>query len=105
MSRGRTIPVWRKVDQLDHLAKLGEILTGILNFLQAVANGVGLVNHLEDCVAHRALVEQEIDGGHVEGLRGVDGACVGNNLEESSLENSQLTSFFFRRAIRSADLS
>ena len=105
MSRRRTIPVWRKVDQLDHLAKLGEILTGILNFLQAVANSVGLVDHLEDCVAHRALVEQVIDGGHVEAVEGWMRACVGNNLEESSLENSQLRSFFFRRAIRPADAS
>ena len=60
-----SIPVRRKIDQLDHLPKLGKILTRILDFLQSIANCVCLVNDLEDSIANGALVEQVIHGRHL----------------------------------------
>lgn len=36
-----------KTCQLDHLAKLGQIIDAFLNFLQAIANAVALVVDLE----------------------------------------------------------
>ena len=37
-------------------------LDRILNFFEAVANGIDLVGDLKDGIAHRRLVEQIIDG-------------------------------------------
>jgi hypothetical protein len=58
------IPIGRKVDELDHLSKLRKILSSFLNFLQSVSNCLGLVDNLKDCIPHRALMEQIVDGRH-----------------------------------------
>jgi hypothetical protein len=59
------LPVRRKAYNLDHLAKLREILTRILDFLQSIANSVGLVDNLKNRIAHCGLVEQIIHGRHL----------------------------------------
>jgi hypothetical protein len=59
------IPIRSKIDQLDHLPKLCQILTRILDFLQSGPDCVCLVNDLEDRIAHGALMEQVIDPGHL----------------------------------------
>lgn len=58
------LPVWRKVYKFHHLSKLCKILGSILNLFQSVTDSIGLMDNLEDCISHRALVEQIIDVGH-----------------------------------------
>ncbi len=50
--------------QLDHLAKLVEALHGILDLGQFQADGVGLVDDLEQREADGALEEQVVDDHH-----------------------------------------
>lgn len=44
---GKNLLKRHKTCQLDHLAKLGQIIDAFLNFLQAIANAVALVVDLE----------------------------------------------------------
>jgi hypothetical protein len=46
---------WRKADELDSLSKLVEVLHGLLDFGQAVANGVGLQNYFENLCSALAV--------------------------------------------------
>jgi hypothetical protein len=55
-----------KVDQLHHLAKLGEVLAGLDDLGQLEADGILLVHDLEQGVAQGRLVEKIVDLGHGE---------------------------------------
>lgn len=58
------VPVRREADNLDHLSELCKILTGILHFLQSVADCVGLVDDLENSISHGGFMEEIIDLRH-----------------------------------------
>jgi hypothetical protein len=60
---------WREADELNHLAEFCQVLRCMLNFPQTIANCVCLMNHLKDCIAHGALMEQEINHSHRESWR------------------------------------
>lgn len=54
----------RKRDQFDHLFKSPQVVGGLLNFLQAAANSIGLLDNLEQAVADRSLQQKIIDSRH-----------------------------------------
>jgi len=64
----------QKADEVDHLAKPRKILHTILDLLQAVTDSIGLVDDLEDRIAHRAFV-QKIVGHGASFARKSEGDC------------------------------
>lgn len=62
----------RKRDQLDHLSELSQVGGCVLDFLQTIANGVGLLDDLIQAVANRGLLEKIIDSRHLVDVGGED---------------------------------
>lgn len=62
--RHATLPERAEVDQLDHLAELGEVIDGGLRLLQFQPHGIRLMHDLKDGIADGALVESVIDVRH-----------------------------------------
>lgn len=66
------IPERRERNQLDHLAKLGQVIGSLLAFLALQTDDISLVDDLEEGIADGRLKEGVVDVGHV------DGSAVGN---------------------------
>ena len=77
-ARNRNVLEGQKGDQADHLSELGQIIGGFLDFLEAVANGIRLLDDLVKAVSDGGLLEEVIDGRHdgrVVGESGTGGGC------------------------------
>jgi len=63
MLRQSHILKWQETDEVNHLSKFSKIHNTILNFLQAITNGISLVDDFEKRVAHRGLKEKIVGHG------------------------------------------
>lgn len=59
------LPERSKVDKIDHLAKLGQLVDGGLDLLQLGAHGIGLVHNAEEGIAQGGLEQDVVDVRHL----------------------------------------